>query len=215
MNQYYVYLTTNLINNKKYIGQHYGELNDSYIGSGSLLKLAIQKYGKENFTKHILEICDNYDEVNIAEKKWIAYYDAVNNSNFYNIASGGFGSNPTAGLSQEREQSRRERIREAMTGEKNPMWGKHIPKEQHPRYGKHHSEAAKQKMREAKKDGKAPTAKKVALYNLDGSLVQIFETQKLLKIYLGLSPTGSTETLQKYARQQKPYHGYIIKYLDN
>ena len=35
MKQYYVYMTINLIDNKKYIGQHYGELNDN---SGSTLK---------------------------------------------------------------------------------------------------------------------------------------------------------------------------------
>lgn len=51
MKQYYVYLTTNLVNNKKYIGQHYGEVTDSYIGSGSILKKAIEKYGKNNFKK--------------------------------------------------------------------------------------------------------------------------------------------------------------------
>ena len=41
MKKHYIYLTTNLINNKKYIGKHYGELNDDYLGSGNLIKLAI------------------------------------------------------------------------------------------------------------------------------------------------------------------------------
>ena len=51
MKYYYVYLTTNLINGKKYIGQHYGELDDYYLGSGSILKKAILKYGRKNFKK--------------------------------------------------------------------------------------------------------------------------------------------------------------------
>lgn len=32
--QHFIYITTNLINNKKYIGKHYGFLNDEYLGSG-------------------------------------------------------------------------------------------------------------------------------------------------------------------------------------
>ena len=58
MKQYYVYLTTNLINGKKYIGQYYGEVDDNYIGSGSTLKKAINKYGKGNFKKEILYMCN-------------------------------------------------------------------------------------------------------------------------------------------------------------
>ena len=64
MKQFYVYLTTNLINNKKYIGQHYGEINDSYLGSGHIILDAIKKYGKENFKKEILKICKDYEDLN-------------------------------------------------------------------------------------------------------------------------------------------------------
>ena len=40
MKHFYIYITTNLINNKKYIGQHYGELDDSYLGSGNISALS-------------------------------------------------------------------------------------------------------------------------------------------------------------------------------
>lgn len=41
----FIYITTNLINGKKYIGQKKG-YNDTYLGSGKILKLAIKKYGR-------------------------------------------------------------------------------------------------------------------------------------------------------------------------
>ena len=36
---------------EKNIGQHYGEVDDKYIGSGSTLKKVINKYGKGNLRK--------------------------------------------------------------------------------------------------------------------------------------------------------------------
>ena len=87
-----IYSITNIINNKKYIGQHYGFIDDNYLGSGTLIKKAITKYGKENFIKEILEITSNYEEMNNREKYWIEYYNAVESEEFYNIATGGFNS---------------------------------------------------------------------------------------------------------------------------
>ena len=82
MKQYYVYLTTNLINGKKYIGQHYGEVDDNYIGSGSTLKKAINKYGKGNFKKEILCICATPEELDKKEIELIEEYQAIESDYF-------------------------------------------------------------------------------------------------------------------------------------
>lgn len=88
----YIYLTTNLINNKKYIGQHRSEKFDlKYFGSGILLKEALSKYGKENFRIELLKECISEDDLNNSEIYYINLFDAVNSDNFYNIANGGDG----------------------------------------------------------------------------------------------------------------------------
>ena len=101
MKQYYIYLTTNLINNNKYIGKHYGELDDDYLGSGKLLTLAINKYGKINFKKEILYISSSNEENNQKEKEFIKTFNAVERRDFYNIHEGGDGGNTIAGWSEE------------------------------------------------------------------------------------------------------------------
>lgn len=75
----YIYETTNLINGKKYIGQHKSNKFDTwYLGSGIVLKKAIKKYGKENFQTIIIEkIYTNKDDLNKREVYWIEYFNAV------------------------------------------------------------------------------------------------------------------------------------------
>lgn len=87
---YYIYMTTNLINNKKYIGQHKGIPNDSYLGSGVILAKAIKQYGKENFRKEILCFCKDREEANQQEKRYIQEFNAVEDDTFYNIDEGGY-----------------------------------------------------------------------------------------------------------------------------
>lgn len=83
-----IYKTTNLINNKIYIGQDKNN-NPKYLGSGDLLKKAIKKYGKENFKKEILCFCENQEELNEKERLYILKYDSRNLEFGYNISVGG------------------------------------------------------------------------------------------------------------------------------
>lgn len=104
----YIYITTNLINNKKYIGQRRftsskieDMLLDPYLGSGRDLKKAVIKYGSNNFRKEILDVCDSKDELNTKEKYWIEQYNALKDRNFYNLTEGGTGGDTFSGLSEE------------------------------------------------------------------------------------------------------------------
>jgi group I intron endonuclease len=85
-----VYKTTNLVNGKFYIGQDSNN-NPEYLGSGLLLKKAIEKYGRENFVKEIVEVCNTKEQLNEREIFWIEKTKAKNLG--YNIADGGHGGN--------------------------------------------------------------------------------------------------------------------------
>lgn len=138
MKQYYIYKTTNLINNKQYIGKHYGELNDDYIGSGILMQRAISKYGKVNFKKEILCISKNEEENRLNEDKFIRKYDAVNRDDFYNLCYGGQGGD-LIGDNKAKRLEVNAKISNANSGCNHHM------------FGKHHTEETKEKLRESSK----------------------------------------------------------------
>ena len=118
---YYVYITTNLINGKKYIGQHVSEsLNNSYIGSGKLLKKAIKKYGKENFICEIIAFANNKDELNTLEIEEIKKHDAVKSDMFYNITEGGEGTLGRKWTEDDKKKISDTKKRKYATGETKP-----------------------------------------------------------------------------------------------
>lgn len=91
MKYYFIYKITNLKNNKIYIGKHITkDLNDGYMGSGLLIKKAIEKYGITNFKKEIIKYCSNEDELNKAESE-IVTEDFCKRKDTYNINTGGSG----------------------------------------------------------------------------------------------------------------------------
>lgn len=87
-----VYLTTNLINNKVYVGQHTSkELKDNYLGSGKYLLRAVKKSGKENFKLGHLDYASNKAELDEKEIFWIKFFRDQGRLELYNIADGGGG----------------------------------------------------------------------------------------------------------------------------
>lgn len=88
---FFIYKTTNLINNMIYVGQH-GQYEtsafDGYLGSGKIIKQAIKKNGRENFIREIIEHV-NMETINEREIYWIAELSATNPLIGYNLTSGG------------------------------------------------------------------------------------------------------------------------------
>lgn len=88
---YFIYKTTNIINEKFYIGAHGTNiLKDGYIGSGVNLKLAIKKYGILNFKFEILEYYNSYDDLMKRERQ-IVDNKFLKNRQVYNSEVGGSG----------------------------------------------------------------------------------------------------------------------------
>ena len=139
-------------------------LDDGYMGSGKLLKKAIEKYGIENFSKEILHIFDNEDDMKNKEKELV-----VLNEMSYNLCEGGKGgfgyinislkdrmtqlkrelqkSKPKSyyvnlGLSASKVSSERMKNLHKSGAIKAPSW-----------VGKTHTEETKQKMRKSKNVG--------------------------------------------------------------
>ena len=94
-----IYLVTNKINNKKYIGQTIRPLQErkqQHISSANnkstyLLHRAIRKHGEENFTWEIVKECVSINELNELEVFYIKEYETFGEKG-YNLTNGGHGT---------------------------------------------------------------------------------------------------------------------------
>lgn len=84
----FVYMQTNLINGKKYIGLHIGKIEDNYLGSGVVFMKSISKYGRENFKRDILHFeFDSVENLFRKEFELINFHNAVLSPEFYNLTN--------------------------------------------------------------------------------------------------------------------------------
>lgn len=147
----YIYKITNIIDGKIYIGRRQSSTFDSnYWGSGTYIKRAIKKHGRDNFTREVLEWCYSLEEIVEREIYWIATLDAQDPDVGYNLSKGGLGSAGCTWSEESKDKLRRYK------GPASPNWGR-VPSEEHRQHlreahkGKTLSEEHKQKISNANK----------------------------------------------------------------
>lgn len=163
---HFIYKTTNLLSGRYYIGMHStDDLDDGYLGSGTRIRRAINKYGEENFKREILEFCKTRKELKSREKE-IVNLNEIAKIDCMNLKVGG-----TGGFSSEQQKLNaiKSNERQKWLRENNPEWfeklcenrskgnkrayeeGKREKYYFHDWNGKEHSEETKKKMSQSKK----------------------------------------------------------------
>ena len=147
----YVYIITNLVNNKKYLGvKEKSVFDENYYGSGKLIKLAVEKYGKDNFEVKIIKWCSSKEQLYNEEYRLSVLFDVVKSNNWYNCMEGGHGGNTKANYTEEQKTDFARKI--SISKKDRPLTEKelkNIEKMHKAWYGSHHTLESKEKIRQA------------------------------------------------------------------
>ncbi len=155
---YTVYIHTNKVNGKRYIGITRQSVEERWRGGKGYRKCtyfcrAILKYGWDGFDHEVFAANLTEDEAINMEKLLIKELETQNPEFGYNIADGG----STTRISDEG----RKKISESKMGEKNPRYGKIYTEEErarisertrgerNPNYGRKHTDEERRKISEA------------------------------------------------------------------
>ena len=140
----YVYLLTNDINGKRYVGITWNPIKrwKEHIGSDAGVGRAFSKYGPENFTKDILAVSNRKGALEL-EAHYCKLYDCLA-PNGYNLVAGGHGRTHTSDETRDKQsialkgkkksQEHRDNISASGKGRKRgPSFKKGIPLSQETR----------------------------------------------------------------------------------
>ena len=120
----YVYRIRNKVNQKTYIGQR-RLANDkswrSYLGSGKLIKQAINKYGQINFIKEFIIYAENQSSLDDLEQKAIEAERAIGKAEYNMRLPGGRSYANWINLSPEQKAIASIRRSASLSGDLSPM----------------------------------------------------------------------------------------------
>jgi group I intron endonuclease len=182
----YVYIITNKINGRKYIGSsRKSQVDLDYYGSGKVIKNALKKYGKENFQRDIL--WEGKGDARNIETYFLEKIDAANNPLYYNM------TNDARGNNLHKEETKKT-VSEKLTGRK---FSKEIcekiskAKKGSTTSKKGKSDGPKPGVSEAHKGRISPNkgkGKQVILSKSTGEYVKTYSNYKELAIDLNINP---------------------------
>ena len=181
---YCVYVHTNKINGKKYVGQTINgyrpnkrwDNGNGYINCPYFYK-AITKYGWDNFEHEVVSKNLTASEADNFERLLIKKLDTTNPENGYNLEPGG-AKNKTM------SEFTKKKLSESRIGKNNPMYGVRLTGEKNGMYGKKLSEEHKAKLLQAAKEAKIGKALSI-------------ETRKKI----------SDAKIGKYTGENNPFYG--------
>lgn len=204
----HIYIATNKKNGKCYIGQTirsiHQRLGEHQLESSKCraFACAIKKHGWGAF--HIEWYECPVDELNKHEK-WMIQLMGTLAPDGYNLTEGGTNRRPS--------EETRQKMSEALSGEKNPMWGEHHSEEtkqkqseamsgeknhmfgkigeKNPNFGSKRSKETKQKQSEAKQGEKNHMSKRVYQYDLDDTFIGSFASADEAARYIKKPDGGS------------------------
>lgn len=182
----YIYIITNNLNNKIYIGQTINSVEQRFKEhcrkNNTAIDKAIKKYGKENFSVETLCTANSIDDLNELERYYISLADSKNPKIGYNMCDGG---NNTSGYHhKESSKIKMSNSRKGMfAGENNPFYGKHHTEEQKLKWS---AERKGRKLTEEWKQNVAKSAWKPVINITTGKR---FDSIKAASEYYKIEPT--------------------------
>jgi group I intron endonuclease len=182
----YVYITTNTVNGKQYVGSsRKPQIDETYYGSGKAIKDALKKYGSHNFTRDIL--WQGEGNARDIESYWLEYFDAAGNPLFYNMTNDARGGNI-------HKEETKQTVREKLTGRKLPLEQVEkirLAKTGRPNPKKGKPDGPKPGVSEAHKGRTSPNKGKgtpVALYTIKEEYLRTYPNYTALALDLNIHP---------------------------